>query len=78
MRVSMRPWPFSTVVVVTTSSAGAVSKYVRDLGFEGGLVAFQGEDVIGLVGDDLVGDLHLAAHGIDRDQGALELPGLGQ
>ena len=43
----------------------------RDLGLEGGLVSFPGEDVIRLVSDDPVGDLHLAAHGIDRDQGAL-------
>jgi len=26
VRVSMRPWPFSTVVLVTSSSAGAVRK----------------------------------------------------
>ena len=54
------------------------AEIVVDIGFERGLVALQGEQVIGLVGDDLGGDLDLAAHGVDGHQGALELPGLGE
>ena len=74
----MRPCPFSTVVVVTISVSRGGAEVRRDLGFEGRLISFQGEHVIRLVSDDPVGDLHLTAHGIDRDQSALELPGLGQ
>jgi hypothetical protein len=36
------------------------------------LIAFEGEDVIGLLLDDLLGDLALAAHGIDGYDGALD------
>ena len=54
------------------------AEVVLNLGFEARLVAFEGEHVIRLVSDDPVGDLHLTAHGIDRDPSALELPGLGQ
>ena len=77
MRVSMRPCP---------SRRGLADEFVRrrgaeivlDIGFQGRLVAFQGEQKIGLVGDDLVGDLDLAAHGVDGHQRARELPGLGE
>ena len=54
------------------------AKVVLDLSFQGQLVALQGEQEIGLVGDDFVGDLDLAAHGIDGDQRSVELPGLGE
>jgi hypothetical protein len=37
------------------------------------LIAFEGEDVIGLLLDDLLGDVALAAHGIDGHDGALDL-----
>ena len=57
---------------------GRGAEIVLDIGFEGGLVAFEGEQVIGLVGDDLVGDLDLAAHGVDGDERAFELLGLGE
>jgi hypothetical protein len=54
------------------------TEVVSDLGFEGRLVAFEGEQVIGLMFDDLVGDRDLAAHGVDGHQRALELTGFGQ
>src|SRR5258708_3388757 len=36
------------------------------------LVAFEGEDVIGLLVEDFLGDVALAAHGVDGDDGALD------
>jgi hypothetical protein len=48
------------------------------IGFERGLVALAGEQVIGLVGDDLIGNGDLAAYGIDGHQGAFKLFGLGK
>ena len=54
------------------------TEVVSDLGFEGWLVAFEGEQVIGLMFDDLVGDRDLATHGVDGHQRALELTGFGQ
>ena len=51
---------------------------VCDLGFQGRLVALEGEQVIGLMFDDLVGDRNLAALGVDGHQRALELAGFGQ
>jgi hypothetical protein len=54
------------------------TEVVSDLGFEGRLVALEGEQVIGLMFDDLVGDRDLAAHGVDGHQRALELAGFGQ
>ena len=36
------------------------------------LVALQGEDVIGLLVEDLLGDVALAAHRVDGDDGALD------
>src|SRR5258708_26123343 len=59
-------------------AGGGGSEIVLDIGFERGLVALEGEQVIGLVGDDLVGDFDLAAHGVDGHQSALELLGLGK
>ena len=49
-----------------------------DVAFQGRLVAFQPQEIIGSVRDDLVGDGGLAAHGVDRDQRAFELFGLGE
>ena len=74
----MRPWPFSTVVLEMVFLGRCAVEVGLDVGFQGGLVALEGEQVVGLVGDDLVGDLDLAAHGVDGDQGALELLGLGE
>jgi len=54
------------------------AKIVFDLGFQGQLVALQGEHEVGLVGDDLVDDRNLTAHGVDRHQRAFELLGLGE
>ena len=54
------------------------AEIILDLGFQGQLIAFQGEQEIGLVRDDLVGDLDLAAHGVDGHQGAFELPCFGE
>ena len=43
-----------------------------DIVAQAALIAFDAEHVIGLFVDDLCGDLLLAAHGIDGDDGALE------
>ena len=57
---------------------GSGAEIVLDIGFEGRLVALEGEQVVGLMGDDLVGDPDLAAHGVDRDQRTFELAGFGE
>ena len=49
-----------------------------DLGFQGRLIALQRQQKIGLVFDDLGGDLDLTAHGVDGDERAFELFCLGQ
>ena len=54
------------------------AEVVQDIGFQRRLVALQRQQVIGLVGNDLVGDLDLTAHGVDGDQGTFELAGFGQ
>ena len=54
------------------------AEVVHDIGFEGRLVALEEKQIIGLVGDDLVGDVDLTAHGIDGHQRAGELLGLGK
>ena len=36
------------------------------------LIAFEGEDVIGLLVDDLLGNVALAAHGVDGDDRPLD------
>jgi len=54
------------------------AKIVGDLGFEVGLITLEGEQVFGLVGDDLFGDVDLTAHGINGDQRPFQLPGLGE
>ena len=51
---------------------------VFGIGFERRLVAPEGEHIIGLVGDDLVSDLDLTAHGIDGHQRTFDLLGLGK
>ena len=55
---------------------GSGTEIILDIGFEGGLIALEGEQVVGLVGDDFVGDLDLAAHGVDGHERAFELLGL--
>ena len=57
---------------------GGGAEIVPDIRFESRLVAFEGKQVIGLMGDDLIGDLDLAAHGVDAHEGALELLGFGK
>ena len=51
---------------------------VRDVSFEGGLVALEGQQVIGLAFNDLISDRDLVADGVDGDQRSLELTGVGQ
>jgi hypothetical protein len=57
---------------------GRGAEIVLDIGFERGLVALEGKQVIGLVSNDLVGNLDLAAHGVDGDERTLKLFGLGE
>ena len=59
-------------------SIGGVAKIVGDLGFEIGLIAFEGEQIFGLVGHDSFGNVDLATHGIDGDQRPFRLVGLGE
>lgn len=54
------------------------AEIVGDIGLQSGLLALQRQQEVGLVRHDLVGDLDLAAHGVDADEGALELTGVGQ
>ena len=49
-----------------------------DVGFESRLVALEREEIVGLMGDDLVGDRDLTAHGIDGDERAFELFGCSE
>jgi hypothetical protein len=46
-----------------------------DIPFQGRLIALEGERIVGLAGHDFVGDLDLAAHGVDGDERAFELMG---
>jgi hypothetical protein len=78
VRVSMRPCPFLDGRFGDEFGDRSGAEIVHDIGFEGGLVALEREQVIGLVGDDLVGDVDLAAHSVDGDQGAFELLVLGE
>ena len=39
---------------------------------QGSLIAFEGEDVVGALGEDLGGDVALTAHGVDGDDGAFD------
>ena len=57
---------------------GSGAEIVLDVGFQRWLVAFEGEEIIRFVGDDLVGNLDLAAHGVDGDQGTFELAGFSE
>ena len=50
-----------------------MSEVIFGIGFERWLVTFEGENVVGFVGDDLVSDLDLTTHGVDGDQRAFEL-----
>jgi hypothetical protein len=43
-----------------------------DVLWEGTLVTLEGEDVIALLIDDFLGDVALAAHGVDGDDGPLD------
>jgi hypothetical protein len=50
---------------------------VDRIGFEGRLIALEGEDKVGVVIKDFLSDVDLTAHGVDGDDGAGELAGLG-
>ena len=63
---------------LASSPAGRGVEIGLDLGFEGRLIALERQQIIGLVGDDLVGDVDLTAHGIDGDERAFELLGFGE
>ena len=78
MRVSMRPWPFSTVVLRDEFLRRRGVEIGLDFGFQRRLIALQRQQKIGLVRDDLGGDLDLTSHGVDGDEGAFELFRLGQ
>ena len=43
------------------------------IGFEGRLIALEGEDIVGGVIEDFLSDVDLTAHGVDGDDGAGEL-----
>ena len=74
----MRPWPFSTVVLATSSTSGASCEVIPTSALQRGLIALQREQKIGPVRDDLVGDFDLATHRVDGDQRAFESTGFGE
>ena len=49
-----------------------------DLRLHGRLIAFQRQQKVGFVRDDLGGDVDLTPYGVDGDERAFELPRLGQ
>jgi hypothetical protein len=51
---------------------------IGDLGFKRWLVALEGEQVVSLVLNDLIGDGYLTAYGVDGHQRSFELFGFGQ
>jgi hypothetical protein len=51
---------------------------IDDLGLERWLVALEGEQVVCLVFNDLIGDGDLTAHGVDGHQRSVKLFGFGQ
>ena len=57
---------------------GRGAEIVLDIGIERRLNAFESEQIIGFVGEDPVCDFDLATDGIDGDERALELFGLGE
>src|SRR3954468_8704793 len=59
---------------VAEAVGGLLGHEERDIVTQGALIAFQGQDVIGLLVDDLAGDIALAAHGIDGDRWPLRWP----
>ena len=71
VRVSMRPWSPSTVssrlIVVFLNSAALCSATKRSTSASKVPCAFQGEDVIGLLVDDLLSDAALTSHCVDGD-----------
>ena len=46
------------------------------VGFEGGLIALQSQDIVRLGVVDLLGDVDLASHGVDGDERPRELAGV--
>jgi hypothetical protein len=57
---------------------GCVVKEALDLGVERGLVVLDGQEMVGLLVDDVPGDLGIAGNRIDGDQRAGQGPGAGQ
>jgi hypothetical protein len=74
----MRPCPFSISASLTTSSFCQNGvEIIGDLGFERWLIALEGEQVVSLVFNDLIGDGDLTAHSVDGHQRSFELFGFG-
>ena len=57
---------------------GSGAEIVLHIGFESRLISLEGQQVVGLVFDDFVGNPDLAADGVDGDKRAFKLPGLGE
>lgn len=53
------------------------AEVIEHVGFEVGLISFEAEHIVGAMIDDLLSDRHLAAHGVDGDDSAVELAGVG-
>ena len=49
-----------------------------NVGLERRLIALHGEQEIGLVGDDPISNIDLATHGVDGDERAFKLAGVGE
>ena len=56
----------------------SAAKVVEHVGFEGRLIGFEAEHILGAMIDDLLSDRCLAAHRIDGDDGPVQLAGIGQ
>ena len=55
-----------------------IAEIGSDVGLQGRVIALEGQQIVGAMADDLVGDLDLTAHGVDGDERPFQLPGLGK
>src|SRR5215210_8187511 len=77
LRVSMRPWPFSTVSARATSGGGpsqggSVAESDGDVAMQPGLVRLHDEQVVPLGVAHMAADLALGEDGVAGDERAFE------
>ena len=66
------------VAVDIAGAAGGIDEEALDLGMKAWLVGLDGEQVVGLVVNDGLGDIRIADDGVDGHQSAGELAGSGE